>query len=298
MLRLRPADQVRHRAPRPADRGDVRALVVQHRHRHPPAVVLPAQQVPRGHAHVLEEHLVEVVAVGDVRHRLHRHPRRVHVQDEGADAAMLLRLLVRPRQHDHLVRQVRVRGPDLLPLDHVVVAVAHRPRLQRGEVAARLRLAEPLAVPGRARGHLRQQPRLLLVRPVHQHRRPRDADREQPPPRGRAMPRQLLVQHHLLERRRPHPPVLPRPRRGQPRALPQLPHELPGEGRLLLVVEEVVVPLEVLGDLRAQELDQLLAPRLRLVRQVKFHGAGSLRRAPVSRWRPAPVPSKASARWA
>ena len=275
MLRARPAHEVGHRASRPADGGDVGALVVEHRHGHAPAVVLPAQQVARGHAHVLEEDLVEVVAVGDVGHGLHGHAGGAHVEDEGADAAVLARLRVRAREHDHLVRQVRVRRPDLLAVEHVVVAVAHGARGQRGEVAARLRLAEALAVPGRAGGHLRQQARLLLVRAVGQHRGPGDADGEEPPAAGRALPGQLLVQDHLLQRRRAHAAVLARPGGREPGALAQLLHEGAREGGVFLVVEEIVVALEAVGQLVAQEGAQLVAPAFGFVGKAKVHAAQS-----------------------
>jgi hypothetical protein len=58
---------------------------------------------------------------------------------------------------------VRLRGPHLLPVDHPLVAVPHGPGSQRGQVAARARLAEQLAPDFLGRPELAQPALFLLV---------------------------------------------------------------------------------------------------------------------------------------
>ena len=61
------------------------------------------------------------------------------------DALVLRGIRVGAHQHLAVVGDLGVRGPDLLPGDDVVVAVAHRLAAQRREVGAGAGLGEALA---------------------------------------------------------------------------------------------------------------------------------------------------------
>ncbi len=272
MRLLRPADQVVDGPACPADRRNVRALEVQCRRRHIPAVVETAHEVLRRHANVFEEHLVEVVPVGDVRDPLDRNARCLHVQDESADALVFRDLLVRPGQEQHLVGNVAVRRPDLLSVDDVVVAVADRLGLHAREVRAGSGLAEALAVPGVAGRHPRQIAPLLLVVGVDKHRRPGDTDREEPPTGGCAVIGELFVQDHLFNLGLPQPAVLLRPGGREPAPGAEFLRELAGERHLVFVIEKVVVAFEPGRDLLLQERAQFAAPLFSLGGEFELHG--------------------------
>ena len=89
---------------------------------------------------------------------------RLHVEHEVRDALVRLRVRVGAREQDPVAGELRERRPHLLPVDHVLVAVAHRRRRERREVAARLRLAEELAPDLGAVEQAGQVARLLLGR--------------------------------------------------------------------------------------------------------------------------------------
>src|SRR5690606_1666991 len=120
---------------------------------------------------------------------------------------------------EHPVRLVRVRGPDLLAVHDEVVAVEHRARLERGEVAAGARLRVALTPADLAAHDLRQVlPLLLLGAELEQGRADhREAEADQR--RGQAAARQLLAQHPRLLAREAAAAVLARPLRGREAAL-------------------------------------------------------------------------------
>ena len=83
---------------------------------------------------------------------------------------------VRTRQNIQSA-SARVRGPDLLAVHHPEVAVEHGARAQRGEVAARARLAVALAPLDLAEQRVAHEELLLLLGAVldqrrHEHARP------------------------------------------------------------------------------------------------------------------------------
>ena len=90
-------------------------------------------------------------------------PGRLHVDQDEADAVLLALGLAGAHQREHAVGVMRMRGPDLGAVDDVVVAVAHRARLQRGEVGARARLGIALA-PIVLAGENPRQIEILLLR--------------------------------------------------------------------------------------------------------------------------------------
>jgi hypothetical protein len=229
-----------------------------------PALAAPAHDVGLGHAHVLEEHLVERVlaqVAGHGAQGLDLEPRRVHGHEQVADAGVLGGLGLGPHQREHHVRLVRGARPDLLPVDDEVVALLSRRRLQAGEVAAGARFRVALA-PEHLAAHGRADPAsLLLLASVlqqggHQHGRPLGRHAA-----GDAGAVELLVHDHGLEqvRGRPEAPVLLRDGarpvavldlQGEPAdAVSTLP--LAGGRRLVVVQEgahllsELLVPLTV-----------------------------------------------------
>ena len=67
------------------------------------------------------------------------------LKEEERQALVLGRLGIAARHQDGHVRPVRAGRPDLLAVDHPVVAVAHRARAQSGQVRAGAGLGEELA---------------------------------------------------------------------------------------------------------------------------------------------------------
>ena len=157
--------------------------------------------------------------------------RRIHGHDEHADAGMRLGLAVGARGQEHVLAPVG-GGPDLLPGDHPLVAVADRAGAQRRQVGAGLGLAVAHAVHRLAAQDLGQVALLLLGRAEHHQRVRLD--------RG-ADARRLGALHHLdegdlLERRARLAAELARPAEAEPAGLA----EVAGEGRVELAVVEVL----------------------------------------------------------
>ena len=92
----------------------------------PPPVVLVADDVGGGHAHVGEEHLVELVRAGHLHDRAHLDARACACRaTKYVMPSCARRVGVGPRDEDAELRDVRERGPDLLAVHDVLVAVAH-----------------------------------------------------------------------------------------------------------------------------------------------------------------------------
>ena len=150
--------------------GQADALVVELGGDHLPPPVLLADQVGDRHPHVV------VVGRGrpvlpDRHDRRPREPGGVGRHQDHGDAPVLLGLGVGPAGQPHPVGVVGPAGEDLVPVDDVLVAIAHRSGLQGGEVGARAGLG---VADGEVHltGHdLGQERGLLLVAPVaHQGR--------------------------------------------------------------------------------------------------------------------------------
>src|SRR6185437_5470310 len=129
-----------------------------------PALAFLADAVRYGHADIVEEYLVDLVVAADGQDRPRGDARRFHVDQDEADAVLLALAFVGADQREHAVGVVRMRGPDLGAVDDVIVAVAHRAGLQRGEVGARARLGIALAPVILAGKNPRQIKILLLLR--------------------------------------------------------------------------------------------------------------------------------------
>ena len=97
-----------------------------------------------------------------------RMPGRVHGDDEHGDALVLGHIGVGAGGQPEVVGVAGQAGEDLGAVDDVLVAVAHRPGLQRGEVGAGVGLGVPDAevdLPGQDLGQ--EELLLLLGAEVH-----------------------------------------------------------------------------------------------------------------------------------
>ena len=254
------------------------ALVLQRDVGDAPAVVLGADAVRDRHAHVGEEHLGELRDAEHGLERPHLDAGQVHRQDQPRDAAVLRRVGIGAHEELADVGDLAERAPDLLAVEHVVVAVALGPGPQRREIGAGARLGEALAPHLVAAQDLRQVVGLLRVAALFDQRRARvqradevDADVR------RAGARRLFVEDQLLGRRRAAAAVLRRPVQARVAGVEQAP--LP-----------IGVPLAALGPGVARAAGaraRAARPRARRassrakrfvgVRVAKLHGGGSLR---------------------
>ena len=164
--------------------------------RHIPAAVDGADHMRFRHPHTIEEGFAERRIARDQQDRLCGHALRRHVEQDKADAVMLLGGRVGAHQAKNPVGVVGVGRPDLLAGDDEIVAVALGAGLQRGEVRSGVRLGIALAPADQARGDLRQMFLLLRLGAVFQQRRPEhgDAERHQRLPRA---DRRHLLAHDL-----------------------------------------------------------------------------------------------------
>ena len=136
-----------------AYRGDVAelaglALVAHDRHRHAPTFAGLADHVRGRNSGVVEQHLAELGRdPADHPQRPLHDPGLVHRDRERRQALVLRHVGISAREQEAPVGDVGVAGPDLVTVDHELVAVAHRGRAQRREVGAGVGLAEALAPP-------------------------------------------------------------------------------------------------------------------------------------------------------
>ncbi len=131
----------------------------------------------------------------------HLDARRVHVDEEVGDAAMLRLVEVGSCEEDAEVAVVGSRGPHLLPVDDPLVAVSHRSGGQPGEIAPCARLAEELAPHLVAAQGGRQVAPPLLFGTVSDDRRPRHRHAYREGVHGQADPGRLLREDGLFSRR-------------------------------------------------------------------------------------------------
>jgi cholest-4-en-3-one 26-monooxygenase len=225
---------------RVAERGSVaatddRCFVREDRARRGPSVVDLADDVRGRHAHVGEEHLVEVRGPGDLPQRSNLDTGAAQIQKKERDAPMLRRVEIGARQQDREVAEVRVRRPDLLPVHDELVARTLGPRRQIREIAARRRLAEELA-PRLLRAQERSYvARLLRRTPVRQEHRPDHPDRRRDEAGTHTESGLFLGEHRCVRRSEPPTAVLNGPGDARPASVEQL--ALPGAAG----VEEIAV---------------------------------------------------------
>ena len=135
-----------------------------------------------GNPHTRQERLVEVRDAGHLAQWSHLQSRRVHVDEEIRDPAVLGDVPVRTRQQNSVIGDVSVRVPHLLAVDDPFVAVALGARRQAGEVRSRARLREQLAPHLVTAEHRADEALLLPFGAVGEDRGEHHAvtDREQP----------------------------------------------------------------------------------------------------------------------
>ena len=153
-MRTASRDRARAAGRRTRAATDRRALVHQRGHGHPPAVAHATDAVGVGHADVGEVDLVELGLAGHLAQRTDLDARRVHVEREVGEPLVLRGLGVGAGDEHAAVGDVGQRVPDLLAVDHPLVAVAHGPTAQAGQVGPGTGLAEELA-PGVLAGEQR-----------------------------------------------------------------------------------------------------------------------------------------------
>ena len=185
---------------------------------------------------------------------------------------MLRRVGIGAGEQEAVVGVVTAGRPHLLAVDHPLVAVEHRRRLQAGEVGSRVGLAEALAPAHLAAEDLRQEVLLLLLGPPLQDRRPDERVAEEVGAHRRLGPGELLGEHDALHRRQALAAVLLGPRGADPPAAVQLLRPLGVEPRPLLVghLEALVEPAG--RQVVLQPGPDLLAERLGLGGVGQVHG--------------------------
>ena len=112
---------------------------------HLPALAAGADDLLLGHPHVGEEDLVEVGRAGHIDQWPDFDAGGVHAEQQEGDALVLGGIRLGAHQAEDPIRQMGGAGPDLLSIDHPLVAVEHRRGAQAGQVAARARLRIALA---------------------------------------------------------------------------------------------------------------------------------------------------------
>ncbi len=177
-------------------------LVAEQRHRYGPSAVHFAQNCFLGAAGIGEEHLVEVRLPRHHLDRTNLDTGLAHVDEEERDATVLRLVRGGARQHEDVVREVALGGPDLLTVDDPLVTVEHRTTAEVAEIAARRRFAVTLAPQVLPAQHLREVVVLLLLGPPLQHGVAEHADTEAVVRSARrdAGPGELLGQHDGFER--------------------------------------------------------------------------------------------------
>src|SRR5205823_9987696 len=112
---------------------------------HPPALVLRSDDVLDRHLDVVEKSLVELTVTGHLPEGPHVNAFGCHGDGEHGDALALGSVGIGTHQSDAPVGELGAGRPDLLPRDHIYVAVSFGARRQAGKIAPRARLAEQLA---------------------------------------------------------------------------------------------------------------------------------------------------------
>ncbi len=205
---------------------DPAALVLHLAHHLPEAAVQLTDQVGRRHVHVLEEHLAEVVAPGHVHDRHDRDPRRPHVDDQLRQPGMGRRVGVGAGDQVDPVGRRSTRVPDLLAVDHEVVAVAHGAGPDGRHVRSGVRLRHADAPCRRAVEDRREVGQLLLGGAELQEGGAHLAVREPGGGERRPGADERLEHHEPLERGASAASGFDRPGHAEPAALA----ELQGEG--------------------------------------------------------------------
>src|ERR1700759_4314567 len=192
-----------------------------------PALVLLTTPVGYRDTHVVEEDLAEGRPAGQVAQRPNLDAGLVHVDQQVADAVLTAVRLTGPPQREHHVAEIGLRAPDLLAVDDVVVTIAAGCGPQGRQVAAGVRLTEPLGPQFIGPQHRPQEPLPLRLGAVLDDRGPTHgnavARRVRHPGAG-----PLLLLDALLGERQVHAAVLLRPARAGVAAVEERRHPVSG----------------------------------------------------------------------
>ncbi len=176
-------------------------------------------------------------------------PGLVHRHRERRDALVLGDVGVGAGEQDAPVGDVGVARPDLVAVDHVLVAVGDRGGAQRGEVGSGIGLAEPLAPPLRAVDQPGQEAVLDRVAAVVGDPLDQVAEAR---PRRRARGRHLLVEDHVEDGRQVLTAVARRPAQPEEPGVVQRGVPLGLAGPVLVVGRRRGQAGVVVGEPRAQ----------------------------------------------
>ena len=245
---------------------DATAFVFQLAHRLLERRALGSDEVDHRDAHVGEEHLAEVTVGGHVGDRADLDAGAVHRHDDLGDPRVRRAVVAGAADQVAVVGHGAEAGPDLLAVDHPVVAIADRLGLQRGEVAAGVRFAHADAPRGLAGQDLRQELGLLVGAAVGDQRRTHLAVGEpHAGDRGAGLD-QLLADDQPLDRRAAAATELGRP--GHPD--PAVGGQLAGELLRVAVDPRVVRPTQSSNRIGGDET-RTFAQRLLVRRPVEVH---------------------------
>ena len=125
--------------------ADRQAFVHQRRQCHLPACADRSQPLVIGYTHVGKEDFVELAVAVHLADGPHLDPWALHVDEEHRQSSVLGHGGVGARKEQAEVGELRARGPDLLAVDHPVVAFRPCPGENAGNVRAGRRFAEHLA---------------------------------------------------------------------------------------------------------------------------------------------------------
>ncbi len=103
--------------------ADSGPLVHQGGDQHLPALVLGADQVRAGHAHIFKKDLVELGVAGHLHQRPQAEAGRLHIDHQTADALVLGGVRIGAHKQLDVVGAVGKAGPDFLAVDHKIVAL-------------------------------------------------------------------------------------------------------------------------------------------------------------------------------
>ena len=127
-----------------------------------PALVFFTDQVLGGHHDVVKKHVVHFHAAIHRSDRAHADALGFHVDQQKADAGLGFAFGASAHQAENPVAKLAQRGPGLLAVDQIRVALALGFAAQRCQVGARIRLAVTLAPPDFAAADAGQKALLLF----------------------------------------------------------------------------------------------------------------------------------------
>src|ERR1700734_1298648 len=154
------------------DAGNIGALVAEQKLGIGPAAVLFPDAVLDRHSHVLEPHLVDLMAAVQKHDGPYGDTRTLHIDQQKRDPGLLLGLAVRAHQTKNPVGELTERIPGLLAVDDVAIPVPYAARFQRCQIRPGTGFRISLAPPFLARADLRQESLLLGdAAESHDHRR-------------------------------------------------------------------------------------------------------------------------------